>query len=93
LKTAAPQRDARMRLRLITQCATAGLTAEPKVLALVQERFLSILWHFPYLERIRGVLGGVPTRGSVGPPGPLESAALATRPPSSKRGPPEWQPM
>jgi hypothetical protein len=38
----------------------------------VQERFL---WHFPYLERIQGVLDGVP-RGPVGPLGPLELAAL-----------------
>ena len=43
---------------------------EPKVLNLliVRERFLSILWHYPYLERIQGVLGGV-ARGHVGPPG------------------------
>ena len=45
-----------------------GLTVQPKVLALVQARFL---WHFPYLERIHGILEGVPTRGrsSVGGPG------------------------
>ena len=55
------------------RCAAVGLAAEPKVLALVQGHFL---WHFPYLERIQGVLDGVP-RGPVGPPGPLELAALA----------------
>ena len=49
---------------------------KPKVLALVRERFL---WHFPYLERIQGVLDGVP-RGPVGPPGPLELAALVALP-------------
>ena len=38
----------------------------------MQERFL---WHFPYLEGIQGVLDGV-SRGPVGPPGPLELAAL-----------------
>ena len=49
----------------------------PKVLALVQERYL---WRFPYLERIQGVLDGVPTTGPVGPPADpscLELAALA----------------
>ena len=45
---------------------------EPKVLALLRERFL---WRFLYLERIQGVLDGMP-RGPVGPPGPLELAAL-----------------
>ena len=41
-----------------------GLTAEPKVLALlVHERFL---WRVPYLERVPGVLDGV-RRGPVGP--------------------------
>jgi hypothetical protein len=42
---------------------------EPKVLALVRERFP---WHSPYLERIQGVLDGV----RKGPVGPLEFAAL-----------------
>ena len=51
---------------VITQCAAVGLTVEPKVLALVRAR---VLWRFPYLERIRGVLDGAP-RGPVGPPGP-----------------------
>ena len=50
---------------MITQWAAVGLTFEPKVLALVQERFL---WHFPYsyLERIQGIrdkaLHGTPGR-------------------------------
>jgi hypothetical protein len=35
-----------------------------------------ILWHIPYLERVQWVLEEVP-RGPVGPPGPLELAALA----------------
>jgi hypothetical protein len=35
-----------------------------------------VLWHFPSLERVQGVLDGVP-RGPVGPPGPPELAALA----------------
>ena len=53
-------------------------TAEPKLLALVRARFL---WHFPYLERTQGVrMKGVPrAQGvllSLGPPGPLELAAL-----------------
>jgi hypothetical protein len=46
-----------------------------KVLALVQERFL---WRFPWrgdLGRVQGVLDGE-QRGPVGPPGPLELAAL-----------------
>ena len=50
----------------ITQRAVVGLTAEPKVLALVRARFL---WHFPYLERSQAVLDGV-SRGYEGPPGP-----------------------
>ena len=47
---------------------------EPKVLALnlVQRRFI---WCVPYLERVQGALDGV-RRGPVGPPGPLELAAL-----------------
>jgi hypothetical protein len=49
-----------------------GLTVEPRVLALVYERFL---WQLPYMERSQGVLGGV-RRGAVGPPGPPELAAL-----------------
>ena len=49
-----------------------GLTVEPKVLALVCERFL---WQLPYMERSQGVLGGV-QRGPVGPLGPPELAAL-----------------
>ena len=59
---------------VITQCAAVGITVEPKILVLnlVQEHFLL---HFPDLERIQGVLDGVP-RGPVGPPGPLELAAL-----------------
>ena len=32
------------------------------------------LWHFPYLERVQGVLEEVP-RGPTGPLGPLELAA------------------
>jgi hypothetical protein len=56
----------------ITQCAAVGLPVEPKVLALVRERFL---WRCLYLERIEGLLGGV-RRGPVGPPGPLALAAL-----------------
>ena len=39
----------------------------------MRARFLQ---HFPYMERIQGVLDGV-RRGLVGPPGPLELAALA----------------
>ena len=38
----------------------------------MQERFL---WQFPDLEGIQGVLDGV-RRSPVGPPGPLELAAL-----------------
>jgi hypothetical protein len=49
-----------------------GITVEPKVPALVYERFQ---WQFPYLERAQGVLDGV-RRGLVGPPGPLGLAAL-----------------
>ena len=49
-----------------------GLTVEPKVLALVHQRFL---WPFPYLERIQGVLDGA-SKGPVGPQGPLELAVL-----------------
>jgi hypothetical protein len=46
-----------------------GRTAEPKVLALVQlKRFRSILWHLPCLERIQGVIGGVPRGPSCGTP-------------------------
>jgi hypothetical protein len=60
----------------VSSCGPVGLTVEPTVLALAQERFLSILWHFPYLERIQGrVLGGVRGGPDVGPPGPLELAA------------------
>jgi hypothetical protein len=55
----------RLDLGVITQWAAVGLTGEPKALAQVQERFL---WRFPYLERVQGVLDGVP-RGPVGPPG------------------------
>ena len=51
---------------------SSSYVLEPKVLALVRERFR---WHFPYLERIEGVLEEVP-RGHTGPPGPLGSAAL-----------------
>jgi hypothetical protein len=47
-------------------------TVQPKVMALVRARFL---WHFPYLERVGGVLDGV-KRGPTGPLGPLELAAL-----------------
>ena len=50
-----------------------GLTVEPKVLALVYERFL---WQLPYMERSQGVLGGV-QRGPVGPPGPIGGAMLS----------------
>jgi hypothetical protein len=39
---------------------------------LVRARFL---WHFPYLERVQRVIDAV-RRGPVGPPGPLELAAL-----------------
>jgi hypothetical protein len=53
--------------------STAGLTVEPQVLAVVQERFR---WHSPYLERIQGARKGV-RRRPVGPPWPLEFAALA----------------
>ena len=49
-----------------------GRTVEPKVLALARSSFL---WCVSYLESIRGVLDGV-RRGHVGPPGPLEFAAL-----------------
>ena len=46
----------------------------PKVLALARARFLC---HFPYRERIQGVLDGV-HKGSCGTPGaPPELAALA----------------
>jgi hypothetical protein len=45
---------------------------QPKVVVLMRARFL---WRFPYLERAQGVLDGV-RRGVVGPPGPLELAAL-----------------
>jgi hypothetical protein len=47
-----------------------GLTVEPKVLVLVRVHFL---WHFPPLERVQGVLDGVPR----GPVGPHELAAQA----------------
>jgi hypothetical protein len=78
----APDRRGRAALPrpgVITQRAAVGLTVEPKVRALVRARFL---WHFPYLERIQGVLDGVP-RGLVGPPGPLGLAAL----PATRHGP------
>jgi hypothetical protein len=57
-----------------TQRAAVGLTVEPKVLALVQARFLC---YVPYLERAQGALDGV-RRGLVGYPGTLELAALVT---------------
>ena len=52
--------------------SSCRLTVQPKVLELVRARFL---WRCLYLERVQGVLDGVP-RGPVGPPGPLELAAL-----------------
>ena len=51
-------------------CRSYGRAEGPGTSAGV--RFLR---HAPYLERIQGVLDGVP-RGPVGPPGPLEFAAL-----------------
>jgi hypothetical protein len=53
---------------VITQCAAVALTVQPKILALVQKRFL---WRFPYLERAEGVLDG----GLGVPPRPPELAA------------------
>ena len=42
------------------------------------------LWHLSYLERVQGVLDGVP-RGPVGPPGPLELSALDDTVPAAGR--------
>jgi hypothetical protein len=67
--------------------ATEPYSVEPKLLVLVQERFL---WHFHYMERIQGVLdGGVkvlrgplglaalaPTRSSTATPARLEAGEI-----------------
>ena len=59
---------------VIAQRAAVGLAVEPKALAL-NLVYGCFLRHFPYMERVQGILDGV-RRGPVGPPGPLGLAAL-----------------